>query len=713
MLVRLVFFSLYCLTAALAMFGSSFLAKKRGWKLPQFVVVILASVLMGILSYNMVQGLPRVTEEIKITALNMEGMKHRGVEVEVVGAKVDDYDYVFDKLTSGKWIAVAQGFKWYSEADITNGFSQTDSIVLDIPVGRKRNILFDKHKKGGVARIELGDSSYLIDTSQKKRIELLPSDNGDILLQDACRLFAYVLVFAVLAVLLLYLYNYYVVRGMRSTRLIYILLSICSLALLVRYSKGHSFWLDEMYQVGFSGGSNTLYQTLMVAETSPPLFRLLANLWYDIVPYGEEWLLLPGEIFCACTVYVGGMLCEKAMGRRAGVIGAIFLCFSSTIAINAAYEFRPYSLLLLLSFVLTYVFMDMVRRVSFECRKLAVYTLLMILISYTHYFGLLLCGIYFLIAVYLVCSKLLSARYLISYPVLFVGYIPWIIRFLQMGQIGLSAMWMDTPTLYSTFAIVLQLCNQNVFCMILICLGIFALAAGLLKDRVSHDQNPVVGTPETGVSLVTCILTISIVYCYGTMVNPTAPLWVDRYFIILLPHVTLLLVFGVLACISLMKSCLPSKLMCSRNVFSVAVCCMMVLQSFPLIAESQITKYHYSDGFEPAAQYLCEQDKVLTKAETIVVSDYKASATKGWVEYYLCKQGVRDQINVVSYAELIGEDEPEQFNMKAFSKKYKHLYRFCRGEIPNKAFDKLLKDYYKLKNVDEELDILEYKRIEQ
>ena len=447
-------------------------------------LLILYFVVCLFFTNRIVQKVPVVYDEVTVTATGEKSNKANGNEVSVSGVTVNAVQQKFPEVKSGKWFFTTENnYMWRDSSDERQPQGTTNSITLKIPVGTKRVLKFNKSDWGGKATVRIFGKTKRINTYKAAELELPNSGRKIMLLQLAVRVLMFGIIIALFAALLLFgLYIYKSRNKALKKHGFYALLSLGYLLVNVPYLNGQHFWLDEMFQIGFSGTGKSLYDTLMVTETTPPLFRLLANIWYNLMPYGEQWLLLLTAFFAAGMVYVIGMLGEELGGKGIGYCAAM-LSFVSTALLNSGVrEFRSNSLHGLLAALAILYYLRNLKTGKYKIH----FTVFMVLLAYTHYFGVFLCGTFFLLDVYFYFKKRRKINDITPYVILGIAYIPWLFRFMTLNQLESSAFWQDRPSLRELYFLFMFLCGSNVKLLLFI-VGFVLLCVKLEKKKLSED----------------------------------------------------------------------------------------------------------------------------------------------------------------------------------------------------------------------------------
>ena len=312
----------------------------------------------------------------------------------------------------------------------------------------------------------------------------------------------------------------------------YMGIAAVSLLFMVIYGTTNGFWYDEFAQIIYSGPPNTLLDTLKIADPTPPLFSLAANLWMRVAPMEERWLLLLPQLAMSVAVVLMGLWCQKFYGMSGGILGASLLAFSQMVVEQCGFEFRGYGFYLLFA---TLVFL------LHGERKPWAYTLSLIGLAYCHIFGAAICAFLGVWDALQVLQKKRSWKEFLPYMLAGLVFLPWGLYFFAQagtGVLSASGDWMRKPTLWDVVKLITFLCGNHIVVCLLFVTGCLLAVWELIAQRKSRDEL------ESCIPLLVGVLLIFSVFLYGILRGEHASLWVKRYFTGLFPCAVFLAVRG-------------------------------------------------------------------------------------------------------------------------------------------------------------------------
>lgn len=640
---------------------SLFILKKfRSTKLE---IALLVSTLILVLFAESATGLvPPVTDKVTLTALGQSNPEAVGQEIFIRDYIIEDEVILPSNAVEGKWFWLKGHYMWRPEEDPRQPKGTTESIVMEIPVGEFRTINFDSNPWCGMVEVNDGVKTQVIDTYAESYVLLSESSSQKMTLNEARKLIAYTVVLLALTLLA----SFIIKKCLEDTektrawwmsnryKAVILGISVASVLYYFANADSKSFWLDEISQLYFIGCGNSVADTIKFSATltewMPPLFGIAANLWYRIAPYGEKWLLLLPILSSGVAIYVIGLIGAELKNKRTGIMASVFAATSVVVASACAFELRSYGFLIMFSSLLTLLYIRRLKNAREESWKsIIVYGVIMALMVYTHYMSVLLCLAFFIIDAVLLVRKKISAKTIISY---FIGgalFLPWAIIFLCNANfaektwhpaVGLS----NITNLFKYYSGL----TEFGFCLLIgaFAFGIFEIISAFSKKNKSEKIS--LSAVVASAALLPMLIWFSYAFTHANM-----SLWMERYFMYLLP-----LIFALT---SLLTDSLCSLL---NNKKATAVICIFLCFYFTLGSFGEIKNrpYEPSDPYREAANWLYCQDDIYSESTLVLYTGMEGTAA-GWSEYYLQMNGQRDPANITHFY----DDDP------SFVKEPRHI----------------------------------------
>lgn len=316
-------------------------------------------------------------------------------------------------------------------------------------------------------------------------------------------------------------------------------LIIITLATLLRlYHLGlPSLWHDEAFTWYFTQLPwLEMLDTVRLDGVNPPFYYLGTKVFVDLLGDSELVLRLLSVIAGIVSVYFGWLLGWQAGGRTGGLVGAWLVAFHP-MAIHYARDARPYSLVLALAILLVYLFTRLQKESSPRLWFFAYITLLVGQLS--HYFFFVLGGALVMIALVEIKRKRLFFRgWMLLWLGAFLPLAAWIGWYFSQPNPSLGIGWIDLPSMDAPLGTLWNLLTgyggvlsstSVVFGIIVLSIILFAQFKGKPKRRIRQVMWFGLLIPIAGVWLI----------------SQRRPVYVDRYFIVLLPFVVYLFAAGV------------------------------------------------------------------------------------------------------------------------------------------------------------------------
>lgn len=428
-----------------------------------------------------------------------------------------------------------------------------------------------------------------------------------------------------------------------SGRYLYAVIALLSLAFMIWHADDTSLWYDEFAQICYSGQNMTLLDSARVLDPTPPLFNLLANLWYHIVPYGQRWLLLLPQGAVAFAVYLTGLWGEELGGKKIGLIAASLLGSSQMVIEQCGFEFRSYGIYLLFAVLALYLQTIQSKREKRDWYDNVFYTAALIGLLYSHPFGAIMTAAIGIHDIWRIVRYRLQPDILISYIVAGTVYLLWLIRYL-LFQGALVAVateeWMVRPTPWEVLKLGAYLCSNHFLLCLLFAGGI--LKALILWKKKSREHERLLLVIWVGLFMV------AVVYCYGAIRSEHASLWARRYFCGLLPCAAVLSAFGA--------QWFAAELAKKTHVQESLICFVVLLAIVPYTLyrtaamDTPLKTYYHRE----VAEWLLQQPDI--RDENVVVFSTLGYTTEGWLEYYVTQKGGRQGFHAESLYDVSGEE---------------------------------------------------------
>ena len=636
------------------------MAKKR------LLCFLICTLLFSLLSHIATLFLPPVTDSVRIQALGEKSASAQADEIWLNGIIIDGKTIQISMPQCGKWFWIGENYVWRNENDARQPQGTTREIILNIPVGNERMLRFNTNQYSGICKIITKNEEMLLNAysgDESTTTVMLERSNMRLLVYQAVRniivftgvLFSYIIIYIKLGKrydnLNLEKKNY--LKNAINKRIGIIIVAIVSFVLMMLYANVSSFWSDELAQVGFAsrGIVENILLCIRIQDFTPPLYDIICSIWYRIAPFGEQWLLLISIVPTVMAIYfIGRIANEITDSTFGGILCSLLMATSSTVWIRQAYELRSYAFPLFFSTLALYAHVMRKKNKIWEC----IFSLAILGMAMSHYFAMLICGMFFLADALLCWKKIINFRKLVCYyffpavfSILWIGIVYFFtLRHMDSSQL---ATWYVVPTLNDVHTLIQFLAGNNKITIFLFEIGFCAAIVGriLYPDRAYEKKYFYLSF-----SCATVILMISAIFLYGNFINEISTKWEIRYFLVLTPFVWLLAsVWFASALHKMNKICLCCKPVCQYTAWA-----FLAISLTTSVVETVKVPVWPVEPYRQSADWLYEQanDIYSDKTATIVMTSQYVS--EGWSEYYLTQQGRRDPINCYCIDEFINPE---------------------------------------------------------
>jgi hypothetical protein len=635
-----------------------------------FSGVIAGGLFLVLFGSGMVITQEKMGQTITLTATGQQNKDGKNNEIwlkeVVVGKQHKSADVI-----SGKWIIDGKLLGWRNYRTV---YQMTDSIVIRLPLGKEFSMVFLGNQWSGSAVVSWNGRYQVLDTfvnTDGRKEIVLPLKLGlEESYNQSQKVLLLLLVISLIVAIAsgeclsrLYFRNKEWIEGKLDLFLAYVkkyyvsfaclLISLASFALMLKYAGGRSLWDDDLAQLDLSGKwmtfSQMLEKWLHKEVTNPPFISIVGAIWLRIVPYGTFWIKLLCILFISWGVYLCGMVGRRIGGGRLAILASLISGTSSFVIITGAYTFRNYGPLFPFTalFILYYIrrFDHVGNEKWSDCIK---YGLIMTLLSYTHYFGILTIGAFFLADVALFLRKKISWKCVLSYVLTGVLFLPWFIVALNGSAVKYETFWPSVPTPKTIFDLSMDLCSGIKLVWFSAILGYFVVVVDSLRDFLKKRN---LSKPSYYKTLLvfSTIFVVMVVYIYSANINPSRSVFVTRYFISILPMVYLLIAIGI---DSVLSALVVGRLKQERRLIElIAVFLVVFLSEKAFFTVKQHAETTYED-YEQAGDWIYDQSDA-HRNDTVIVAS--TAYLEGWKYYYISHDGQRPELtNIISPDQLDG-----------------------------------------------------------
>ena len=401
-----------------------------------------------------------------------------------------------------------------------------------------------------------------------------------------------------------------------------------------------SLWIDELdWFVDFISKPSISDMLNYLLETgyNLPLSYLMMYPIYRIVPYGELWILLPNIIITIISVFIMKKIGEKIGGDDYGFVTMCLTILSSTLINNGAFELRPYALLFFFSALTLYRYICKIENSNKKNNIL--YTISLLLLAYTHWFGCLCVVFYFIVDTYLCIIKKNKISYVLQYAIVGCLFLPWFILMMIKHTTNFSEYWAIKPTLATIDYILKFLLSRNMICFKIFILGlIIFVISKLLKMKKKYLKYILL-------CIGNIVFTISVIFIYSRYINPKVSLFVDRYFFCLIPFCIIITALPLYELLNL-KISLKNKISTKEEKISKILMTILTISILIIVCWQNYYGLYldYKSSVQPYREFsdiLVNSPEVYQEDGAVITSD-----GIGYITYYFEKRGNTVPLNV-------------------------------------------------------------------
>ena len=671
-----------------------FRIKKNQWIHAPLIGLI---VVVALVTLNFFLIFP--SDIVKIRALNEKDMSAEATYVTMQSIVNKNDKFLVYKVIEGKWLDTKGEQRW-GGVSVTG---LTDSITIRLQKGNNRKINFHATRWGGKLSISFNGltekilSSY-VDSDNDTLSIPLPDTGGFIEfgIVNICIILGEGLILEAVT-FFFYKNRKKIISFISNRQYECIVFGIAFVGFVIMLSFGNykSTWMDDSATMGIAAkyrSFSEIIETILKEEsTTPPLYTIAWHYFSKLIPVGAGaltlWARMLSIIANTIGFYIGAIVVRKGWNKYVGIIFEVFLITSNTLIVNSGFAVRSYGFIVLMALFLLYAIIKRFED-GLESKKktTALYTVAILAICYTHYFGILACLGFFLYECYLFIKKRYTYKFIFSYIVAGVVYLPWlIVNYLITREQWRSAFWISPPNYSSIIETLKWLLSSQELVILFMIIGFFVTLYKIKEEKIEISLNIAL--------IVTVASEIFIAFIYSMYINPRYSVWTNRYFLNLLPYLLIIAGFGLVEVISFF---IEGRIKKVKFVYVVLAFLLFVNSNVVSHVKGDMERTFYQP-YREAAEYLINQSDANDSNTLVLISSVYST---GW-DYYLTHNGKFKPL--IYYRNFDGIDNLE---------KYKKIYLL---DIHTKLDDndrKILEDNFHQVNQDEKSTVQTYIRNE-
>lgn len=610
--------------------------------------LLIGIVLAAVIANGILSLVPLPTNEVVVTATGEKNDNAKNNEVNIINYIIGGEEYAIKNPTEGKWFWKGDVYMWRNENDSRQPAGTTRSITLNIPYGQDRSVQFGLSEWNGIVEVTYNGESnrYDLFKSGDETTILAQVPDTDSFALYLTKLLRLLLFAAIIGLLLVYpafcvvKYEYAVIKKFWQKhwdKLVYACIAFGCFFVMFEAGKKGSLWIDDMWTIGWVYTENP--------SNSGIFFQALYDLWFYLMPYGQEYLLIISELLVAVTIYILGLIGSLYKSKRFGIIMAGLGAASPTIMMQCGNEFRPYALLLCSASLVFYFFIKKQNELSsLKLSTLLLYGALLAIYMDTHQFGLVTACFLMFFDFCLILRKKISKKALLEFlmPTLYGIY--WLYSGIKSTLSAMGKFYLaPAPSIKEIINDIIWLCGHfgAYLLFILFILGICIIVVNCVYQffiKKFDFKNDYIAL----VSLLLPLFLIFVAMIYSKYISPEHSLWIERYFVSIIVFLEFVIATAVDYLIDIFSECMN---LCERKelnsitltmAFVISICCIH-WYGMPY------TKAHLDNDYKGAAEYIMSENDVY-KPTTLCYVTGDPFVNIGF-EYYLTHKGERDSIN--------------------------------------------------------------------
>lgn len=284
---------------------------------------------------------------------------------------------------------------------------------------------------------------------------------------------------------------------------------------------------DEPFTVYWSQQPADALRAMLRTENNPPLHFVITRAWSRAAPFAPAWLRLPSAVASALLAWPVFLIALRLGSLRAAITASLLIVLSN-FHHGFANEARAYALFTLLGAWSTWLMVRMAAagRTPSALPLALVWTLLV----YTHFFGWLMIGLQYLMALAWPAARARWRILLASLLFALVAFSPYLLVFALRARTSIAeGTWLAPPAWEEPYNMVWRWSNAPVLAVAFLILT----AAALFRDRLAAP-----------------LLRIAFIWTMAPLLGMFAvsfavPIYLDRYLAFAAPGFALLVAASI------------------------------------------------------------------------------------------------------------------------------------------------------------------------
>lgn len=417
-------------------------------------------------------------------------------------------------------------------------------------------------------------------------------------------------------------------------------IAACSFLLMVWATARTSLWNDEFATIDSlmvdQSFRDFIVNNVTTGFTGINFSYVLQRIWFQIVPFGDTWLLLISNLASCVAIVFAGLAGRLLRGPATGILSCVLLATSHAMIVYCATEFRYYGFTLMFAALVMYFYIKRNKEYPAVSKKNTIlFGVVMGLLVNVQVLSAPILIAPFLCDVILCIRKRISVLaflpYLIACLFVFPGYF---IR-LALGQGAAGSLW--NPNMAPTFANAIKLVSGELMDgsslrVVLYLLGvsvvIMLIGHALFSKTRSHRRE----TLLLSVVAFTPLINIGLLLLLSRTVEGYM-IFMTRYLSWTLPFIAAASAIGLFWLLE--KVVQPGN--GNKRMISAVVCCVLFLYLFQIavvrVSDNPGVNYYQKE----AAQWIAGREDAYAPDACVVWGDWWV---KGIKDYYFDKHGI-------------------------------------------------------------------------